>query len=331
MVRRAVALGAGVLVLILLVLGINGCLSSRAKNALRDYNRNVTAVVQDSNTQVSRQLFDLLGSGGGSAISLQQNVNQIRITANDDVKRAKAISTPGDMKAAQEHLLLALTLRAEGVGQIADNVDDLAGDKKRAAVTLIAGAMRGFLASDVVFSQRVIPYIQETLDDHGVTGQQIAASQFLPDDSWLSTNTLGDRLGVAGADTATGNAAVRPGTHGHGLTSVKVGDVTLQPGGTPNRVQASATTAFTVAFANQGENDEFDVKVRIQITGSGKPITVTKRVDETKAGSPAETQIRLGQAPPIGAFVRVKVTILAVPGEKKTDNNSQIYTVQFSR
>ena len=45
MVRRAVALGMGaLLILILLVVGVKGCLGSRTKNALRDYNRNVAAV-----------------------------------------------------------------------------------------------------------------------------------------------------------------------------------------------------------------------------------------------------------------------------------------------
>ena len=39
----------------------------------------------------------------------------------------------------------------------------------------------------------------------------------------------------------------------------------------------------------------------------------------------------LGTAPPIGTPVRVTVTVAKVPGEVKTDNNTQTYTVIFTR
>ena len=55
--RQAVALGGLIVLIILIVLGINGCLSSRAKNALKDYNRNVTAVINDSDGSVGKPFF----------------------------------------------------------------------------------------------------------------------------------------------------------------------------------------------------------------------------------------------------------------------------------
>lgn len=90
--------------------------------------------------------------------------------------------------------------------------------------------------------------------------------------------------------------------------------------------------AFTVTFQNQGERDEFDVTVRVAITAAGtKTITALKRVDETKAGQSATTQIRLTTTPPLNRPVSVKVTVAAVPGEKTTSNNTQTYLVTFSR
>jgi hypothetical protein len=67
------------------------------------------------------------------------------------------------------------------------------------------------------------------------------------------------------------------------------------------------------------------------ITGAGKPITVQKRVDQTTAGQPAQVTIPLGTPPPIGTPVRVTATVVKVPGELKTDNNTQTYTVIFTR
>jgi len=61
------------------------------------------------------------------------------------------------------------------------------------------------------------------------------------------------------------------------------------------------------------------------------PITAQKRVDETKAGQSATTQIRLTRTPPLDRPVRVRVTIAAVPGEKTLSNNTQTYLVTFSR
>ena len=44
------------------------------------------------------------------------------------------------------------------------------GGKDKQASTQIAGAMEIFLASDVIYSQRVAPLIQQTLADDGITG-----------------------------------------------------------------------------------------------------------------------------------------------------------------
>jgi len=330
MLRRSLALGAGVVVLILLVLGVKGCLDSRADTALKNYNRDVNTIVTDSNDRVSKPLFEQLGNGASSG--LVQNVNQIRVTADEDFKRAEALSVPGDMVEAHRHLLLALSLRSEGVGKIAADLRDITGTQKRKAVDRIAGTMREFLTSDVLFSQRIDPYIQETLDANDIQGQRIVGSQFLPDDTWLSAGTVGTRLGVSGAGTTSGNGSCASASCGHGLTSVSIGNTALQPGNVNNRVALTPTSAFTVNFQNQGQSDEFDVVVKIAVSAAGlKTIDAQKRVDETKAGKAASTQIRLDSTPPLNRPVAVKVTIAKVPGEKTLSNNTQTYTVTFTQ
>ena len=97
--------------------------------------------------------------------------------------------------------------------------------------------MQAFLASDVVYSQRVAPLSATALDNAGVSGQAIAGSRFIPDVSWLAPSTVAAKLG-RGRGTGGATGAVAPGLHGHGITSVTAGDVTLQPGGTVNRVPA---------------------------------------------------------------------------------------------
>ena len=99
----------------------------------------------------------------------------------------------------------------------------------------------------------------------------IQDSKFLPDLSWLQPSTVAERLDApAGSSTSGGDDEnVAPGLHGHGLVSVAVGDTTLQPGETANRIPAGSDIAFTVTFANQGENEERNVNVQVRDNDGG--------------------------------------------------------------
>ncbi len=198
------------------------------------------------------------------------------------------------------------------------------------AINHIAGQMQAFLASDVLYSQRVIPYIKETLDNNDIGGQEIATSNFLPNLGWLSPDAVASRLNSRlGGRTANGTP--RPGHPWArpGLGLHRRPDAAALPA--VNRIPAGAGLTFDVKFTNQGENDEIDVRVLVAISGSGKPILLRKTLNQTKAGQPAEATIPLGQSPPIGSPVTIKVQIVGVPGEKKLDNNKQSYTAIFQR
>ncbi len=332
LVRRAVALGALALVLILLVVAVKGCRDSAKRNALRDYNTKVHELIGESDTQVGLKFFAQIGQRQ-SPTDKETSINALRVLAEDEATRAKSWSVPGDMVAAQRNLVLALDFRAEGLGKIADRISSAFAsnaDTARAALNQIAGEMQVFLASDVIYTQRVEPLIQETLDSNGVHGQSIASTQFVPNLGWLLPTFVAQRLtGNAALSSPTGTVA--PGLHGHGLTGVTVGTTTLQPSPGVNRISTAGGVTFTVKFQNQGTNDEVGVGVRIQIRGAGRPTTVTKTVSQTKAGAPAQVSVALGRTPPTGTPVTIGVTVLAVPGEKKTDNNKQTYTAIFTR
>jgi hypothetical protein len=291
----------------------------------------VAVLARDSKTQVSDPFFELLGGARGkSPLDLETQVNQYRVVAEEQAKRARGLSVPDDAKPAHRNLVLSLNLRAEGLGKIADKVRTALGDEgSQEAVDEIAGQMQMFLASDVLFSQRVVPLILQALEESGVRGEPTQESRFLPNLQWLTASTVGNRLGKRGTGATD---AVAPGLHGHGLESVTVaGGAALQPSPAANRVKASASPAFDVKFANQGTNDEVDVEVRIRITGAGRTISGSKTIDQTKAGTSATATISLPRAPPIGEAVTITVEVLAVPGERKTDNNRQRYTAFFTR
>jgi hypothetical protein len=80
-VRQAALIGVVLLFLILFAVVINGCRTSARKRSLKDYNRNVFAVMTDSNDSVSQPFFRLLDSSNTQGGTLQSAVNQLRIAA----------------------------------------------------------------------------------------------------------------------------------------------------------------------------------------------------------------------------------------------------------
>jgi hypothetical protein len=331
MLRRGIALGVGVLFLIIVVLLIHGCLDSRHKSALRSYNTHVTSIMADNNTKVIQPLFAALTSGSSPAQVLQdlQAVDQV---AAFDAKQARGLSVPGEMSHAQTNLELVLDLRSSAVNTITNQITTAlsttgSGRAAQAAVDQITGQMQGLLASDVVYSQRVIPQIKQALDDGGVHGQVLTPSKALNNFGWLDNAQVTSAIG-AQVSARPSNGKLAPGTHGHGLDSVKVNNVTLDANAANNNVPGKPAPVFIVAFTNQGENDEVDVAVHVTISGATKTIRLKKVLPQTKAGQPAEARIPLTSPVPTTP-VEVKVSIGKVRGEKTTTNNNATYTVTF--
>lgn len=335
LVRRLVAAGIGVVVVIVLVLGVKGCLNSRKEQALKDYNRDVASLVQDVDANTGA-FFAALTTGGTSAIDVQSQINQLRLRAQAQTREAQGLGLPGEMKPAQRSLLLALGLIEESMGKVAEKIRAaLSTDSATAepAVLATTAELQAFLAADVLYKRRTVAFIEQALGDHRVRGQKIQDASFLPNIGWLDAPTVARRIHAdaahgAGADASTTPPA--PGTHGHGLLGVNVGDVTLEPGGA-NRIPAGSNVTFNVKFANQGENPEADVRVRVIVRGGGKTIVAQKTVDQTTPGNETTAAVALGQPPPLGPGVNITVEVRKVPGETNVANNSQQYPAIFAR
>lgn len=331
--RQFVLFGILALVALLLILFAKSCAGTRHKNALKDYNREVTSIVQSSDRTVSRQLFDILQPSSDSQ-DVTVAVNQVRLVAEQDADRARDLDPPDDAAGAQHNLELVMNLRAEGVKEIGEQLRRAVSNQPgaNAAIRRIAGQMQAFLASDVVYSQRVNPLIREALDDNDLGDQPVATSKFLPSIGWLDPEQVGNRINPdADTSSPTSSGPVKPGTHGHGLIGVTAGGVELQPGGQVNRVPARAPLAVQVTYANQGENDESNVTISVRVTSSGsKTITATKKLNQTKAGTQAVVPIQLTSVPPKGTSSTMTVKINPVRGEQKTDNNTSTFTILFN-
>jgi hypothetical protein len=330
--RRAFAVGAGIVALILLVLLIKGCRDSAREQSFKDYLRNVASLMDQSN-QESRSLFGLLAKPGTqSPVQLGTSVNSYRGEAAQLVDRAKSLDHPDELSTAQRYLVDTLEFRRDGIAAVARELPLALGDTSSdEASARMAASMQEFLASDVVYNQRVLPNLKGPTEKEGLTDAvTFAQSRFLLDLGWLSPTTVADRVSRIRSGTGT-SGTVAPGLHGTGLgtVTVKPGGQTLTPGGAVE-LKASPNLSFDVQVMNQGENDEQQVRVRLSITGAGTPINVTKTIDAIAAGETQTATIPLAAAPPTGRPVTISVQILPVPGEKNTDNNKATYSAVFT-
>jgi hypothetical protein len=333
--RQLVALGVGVLVLVLLLLGFKGCMDSRKERALKDYVRDASSIIEDSNSQVTKPFFELLSSGDASGRDLQVQVNQVRLTADEDAKRAGELDVPDAMRSAQQNLELVLNLRAEALTTIAEKLPTAQGrgQQSEEATNEIAGEMQKFLASDVVYSQRAAPLMVEALDDNGVEGQTIPASISLPGYTWLAPETVAKAVGgTAGSGGSTGTGGCPEGKScGHGLVGTSINGTDLQAGGASNKVTGKPPVPVVVKFANQGDTEQQDVSVQLRLTAPGQAtVTAKKTVNQTRPGEETSVTIPLPKVPPATSVSTLLVKIAPVGGEKNTDNNEATYTVIFS-
>jgi hypothetical protein len=343
LVRRMIAGIVGLLILLLLFFGIRACNNSRHKNALRDYKSKVEQIGNESQQQGDTFFKAMNAAAQTSDTELFTTVVGIKGSADQSLKQAEALSVPGDMASAQQSFLIALELRRNGLQKISDEVKNALGDEGDAAdeaIKAIAGQMRAFDASDVLYNSRVQPFMSKALTDAGIgANQRITASQFLHEINWVSPAFVASKLGTrlstgddsGGGGDANKNQPTGPGLHGTGLNATSYGNVTLQPGSS-NRLTYVKGQPFLVAFTNQGDNDEFNVKVTLKIqlaSGSGSAITLNKTVPTVAKGQKATVELPLNREPPLGAVVNINVTVNKVPGEEKTDNNKSTYPTLF--
>jgi hypothetical protein len=331
MTRRLIAGGAGVIVLILLVLVVKGCRDSARKQAFRDYYQRVNGLVQDSN-QESKAVFDLLTKPGSSSIDLGSNVNAYRGAAVGLVDRAKALDHPSELNGAQNYLVAVLELRRDGLTGIAKELPTLLGDSgQEDAAKRIAVYMRNFVGSDVLYTEKVVPGMHRPAKAEGLEDEAaVPKSHFLTDLGWLSSGVVAERIARIG-NGGSGGTATKPGIHGTGL-----GPVTVKPGGQTlsnsgaTEIASSPNLSFDVQVMNQGENDETQVPVKVTISGAGKPIVVQSKIDSIAAGQSKTVSVPLAASPPTGRPVTINVQVVGVPGEKNLDNNKGSFAAVFT-
>lgn len=328
-VRRRLLAGVVVVVLILIILLIAGLVRSGNREGLEKYARGVSAIEKESTEQVSAPFFQALTDAGAEQRpNVEQRLNELRELAKSQAAKAGALSVPEGLSAAQRDFLMALHLREEGVAKVGGRISVALGGQGESATAYkeIAGAMETFLTSDVIYTQRVVPLVEETLHANEVSGLTLTSESFLPNLGWLEPVTATAR--ISGHASAQGSAPVS-GSQGSALVGVSVGSNSLAPAPELNHVHSGANPTFDVKVENAGSSEETNVTVTVTVTAADKQYSASRTLEKIATGHSATAEVPV-EGVPLNTGAKVSVYVEPVPGETDLEDNKATYEAVFS-
>jgi hypothetical protein len=323
--RRLIALGAGVVLLILVLLGIRGCLDARKERSFENYASDLSSIVTQAN-QLAQSLFETLRTppGRNGAADLEAEVAADRGALEGLLERVENLDTPDELADGEAEMVSAFRLRRDALGVMSEQLPAALGRSDRfEPLSAIAGAMRALLASDVLYA-RARASIQQVLDDEDISAT-VEESVFLPEpvDQWIDVNTLAVTLAPFAAD-----ASATSGIHGLALLSAQLDRTTLSTD-SENTVRVSGLPQLEVEVQNGGDDDEVDVSVSYTLSGASGATQGVTTIPRIAAQQTQTATIAFAQEPPTGTPLTLEISVLPVPGETLFENNTLTYTVTF--
>ena len=318
MARRLGALAIGIVVLILIVLGVKGCLDARKTRSFENFVADLKSLTAQTQ-QLSTGFLQHLSNPPSSKLSFNTQLETDAGTASSLLARAEGLSTPGELSGAHGDLVLAYELRANALSGIATELR--AGGKSSTKAAAIKSHMKQLLASDIIYGRSRFR-ANNTLADQGID-QRAPASVFLPDpEHWINSSTIAGILSGVGV-ASTGGAV--SGVHGTGIVSASLDGATLTAG-VAAIVTSAAPNTLDIGVSNQGDSTVKNLTVTVKVSGGVG--TKTKTIPSIAPGSTGTASVELG-SPPTGSPLTIKVSVATVLGERITTNNHATYDVTF--
>jgi hypothetical protein len=323
-------IGFAIVVIVVLVLWISSCQGKSKHDEYASYTAKVRTIAQSSSS-LGTQFANKLIATGPKLSDLQTALQQYAQQEQQAWTQAQEIRPPGPLRAIHQRLADALELRYKGLVGLADVLSKPNALKNAEATSNDLTAQAQLLsASDVVWDQLYRLPATQQMQDEGVRGVVVPESHFVGNADLLSSRAFGVVLQKLGGASTGGTPS---GLHGSALVSVRA-----QPQGadlstsTPTTVRVSADLSFAVTVEDSGNFNEVNVGVKLTVSAGGTPIVKQARIALMQ---PSQQQtVKFGNFNlPTSAFgnqAKIKVQVLAVPGEKKLDNNSATYPVIFS-
>ncbi len=338
-VRIGIAVAGVIILIIISTLVIQGCRRNQMENSYKSYMGGVTTIVTESGKEGDALQQVLQNQSGAKSQELQVQLRDLSNKAQGLVGQAENLQPPDSLSAPNQSLVTALQYRVTGLRALADSLPSVVDSKNRAyASATLASAMQRFLASDVIYQDSFVGPAKRALANADVTGVQV------PDRQFFLGGIRADQASPTGAGQLipglqrTGDSALSgtdtTGTlRGTGLISVQAlpqgVDLTA---GSSTEIQASDTLKWQVTIQNSGDATETNVLVRVTFsaTASAKDAqTAEKSIPSIDAGQQQMVTFPGPKSPTFGEASVLKVEVVPVPGETRTDNNGAEYPVKI--
>lgn len=324
-IRRLIAVAAGVIILILLILAFRGFLDNRSKRAYENYVSDLGGLVSDSQDLSSNFFAELTAGGEAGDTSLSQSILGLRSQAQSLADRAAGLDAPGDLAQAQLELELAYALRRDALAAIGGTVDS---NNANSAARAVYEQIRVLSASDVLYGRARTLIEQALVEEEVVVQDGVPEDAFIPvgknDPNYLDPTEIASLLGGSLA-TDSGSDDNDDGLlHGTELISTTFGGITLDS--TVEATGVPADSDIEISVANGGEDAEAGIDVTV--TADGKEIG-NQLIDTIEIADTQVVTITPQPTPDTGVPVTIEVTVDGVAAEENLDNNVASYTVTF--
>lgn len=322
----------GIAVVLGLVFWVGACEGKSRHDEYASYMERVRTVAQSS-AHVGREFATALGSPGLKLADLETRLEQWSQQEQQSYDQAQQIRPPGPLRTVHQQVLGTLQLRALALAGLANALTATAGKDAATVAADLASQAQLLSASDIVWAELYRLPATQTLKSVGVTGVVVPTSQFVANPAVVSLRSFTivyQRLRPASTGGTPG------GLHGSQLVSTTAtggGKSLTLSTSQPTTIYVSADLAIEVAVKDSGNFQEVDVPVTLAVKVAGKTLFTKKsRINGIQAGAQQTVSFGNLQLTPdaFGHAASIKVTVGAVPGEKRLDNNTATYPVFFS-
>jgi hypothetical protein len=317
-----------ILLVVLVVVWAQGCVSDRQRNAYDDYMGELRPIATSSET-IGEDLATLLTKPGLKEDELETGLTGLIERQQLGVTQAGDLDPPGPVTPESEHAIDSLSLRVSGMQGLLNVFKSTKASKDAtAAGKLLSEQGLRLTSSDVVWDDFFRKPSEAVLEDEGVDGVAVPDSTFVENPELYSARSMSAIWSrIHGASTG----GTPSGAHGSSLAYVRA-----MPSGqtlsvdTETTIQVSTDLAFEVGVTNSGDFQEVSVKVTLTIPNQPSAIEKTATLDLIDPGTTKSVTFSSFGDVPIGEPVKIQVAVLPVPGETNKANNSAEFPVIFS-
>ncbi len=332
---------AAVLILVVLFV-VKDCRRNQLEDSYTQYINGVAQIATNSATQGADLRKVLANPRGDKPPQLKAKIAAIAKEAQALADQADALDPPGSLSSAQRSLVAGvLEYRVSGLSSLANDLPTLLQSKdQQTKASGLADKMKRFLASDVIYQDSFVGPATEALKKDDITGIKVPPLQaFLPNAALASPDgaktlisDLERRTAQSGGSGSTPSGSLR-GTSLESTVAVP-SETRLRPGQTAS-VQLTELLKWQVTVKNGGDFDETNVLVRASFFYPSSPNDPeTREVAIPAIASGESTTVELAgpssEKIVFGDQGTLKIEVVPVTGETKTDNNSAEYPVKIT-